>query len=201
MTQSFEDVPRLPIDDVMEDLNKDEDNDDPDERRPIRLLDSRIQNDGELSDSEDEGEGGRRDRSSHRDPDSASSGGRRFGVGVGIMGAAPLAGATATAIAGSGGPSAHTTIDSIVQPEEDADTAKEDMDVDKPTARSESPFQVEADEAPYRSDTGIEDDKSVVQALSQLGVVPDENPAEKSNGIHVDSRPVISDSAIDPALQ
>ena len=51
------DIPRLPIDDIMNDPNRDEDTIDPDERRSMRMLDSRIQRDDELSDSEDEGEG------------------------------------------------------------------------------------------------------------------------------------------------
>ena len=55
-------------------------------RRPQRLLDSRRQADGELSDSDDEGEDDRRNHASHRDKDSiAPAGGRRFGAAVGIM--------------------------------------------------------------------------------------------------------------------
>lgn len=68
----------------MDDPNEDEDLIPPDERRPQRLLDSRRQNDGELSDSDDEGEDSRRDHASHRDPE-ASTSGRRFGTAVGIM--------------------------------------------------------------------------------------------------------------------
>ncbi len=71
----------------MDDPNADEDLIPPDERRPQRLLDSRRQADGEMSDSDDEGEDDRRDSRSHRDPDSAgpAGGGRRFGTAVGIM--------------------------------------------------------------------------------------------------------------------
>jgi len=50
-------VPHLPHDD---DDNMEEDMIDPDERRPRSERDRRIQPEGELSDSEDEGEGGRR---------------------------------------------------------------------------------------------------------------------------------------------
>ena len=53
------DIPSMPIDQALEDLNEDEDFIDPDDRRPMRLLDARRQADGELSDSDDEGEGGR----------------------------------------------------------------------------------------------------------------------------------------------
>lgn len=134
----FADIPRLPIDEALEDPNRDEDMLNPDERRPMRLLDSLIQRDDELSDSEDEGEGGRRNQARHRDPESVTtSPGRRL-AGVGIMGAAPpgagsavaaaasssstgtaASAASASALAGasgsgtgvgSGGPSAHSVV-------------------------------------------------------------------------------------------
>jgi len=57
-------VPRIERDD--EDDEMDEDLTDPDERRPQHALDARIQRDGELSDSDDEGEGGRRHRKDRR---------------------------------------------------------------------------------------------------------------------------------------
>ncbi|KAG6881789.1 hypothetical protein C0992_000203, partial [Termitomyces sp. T32_za158] len=47
-------IPSMPIDDVLDDPNRDEDFEDMDERRPQRLMDSRRQADGELSDSDDE---------------------------------------------------------------------------------------------------------------------------------------------------
>lgn len=116
----------------MDDPNQDEDTVDPDERRPMRLLDSMVQPEGELSDSEDEGEGGRRNHARRRDPDSVSNGvGRRFGVGVGIMGAATPAGGTAS---GSGGPSAHTSIPRLMADSSTAgaetETGSDSMDVD-----------------------------------------------------------------------
>jgi histone deacetylase 1/2 len=88
----------------MDDMNQDEDMVDPDERRPQRILDRRVQADGELSDSDDEGEGGRRDHASHRgSPSSNGSGGHKFGLGMGIM--------TAPAISTHGaGPSGHMTL-------------------------------------------------------------------------------------------
>jgi len=96
----------MPIDEQMDDMNQDEDMDDPDERRPQRILDRHVQADGELSDSDDEGEGGRRDHASHRGSPSSNgsrSGGHRFGMGVGIM--------TAPAVSTHGaGPSGHTTL-------------------------------------------------------------------------------------------
>jgi histone deacetylase 1/2 len=74
------------MDAQVEDPNEDEDLISPDVRRPQRLLDSRRQADGELSDSDDEGEDDRRNHASHRDNDIiASSGARRFGAAVGIM--------------------------------------------------------------------------------------------------------------------
>jgi len=100
------DVPVLPIDAEMDDMNEDEDMLDPDDRRPQRILDRRVQADGELSDSDDEGEGGRRDHASHRGSPSSNgsnSGGHKFGMGVGIL--------TAPAASTHGaGPSGHTTL-------------------------------------------------------------------------------------------
>ena len=100
-------MPELPIDADMADMNQDEDMIDPDERRPQRLLDERIQADGELSDSDDEGEGGRRDHASHRGSPSSNGSqpvvGHKFGMGVGIM-TAP------TASTHGAGPSGHTTL-------------------------------------------------------------------------------------------
>lgn len=83
------DIPRIPIDDLMDDLNQDEDTADPDDRRNQRLLDSRVQADGELSDSDDEGDGGRRDHKSHKDDEPMH--GRKFSVATGIMNAGPAA--------------------------------------------------------------------------------------------------------------
>lgn len=88
-----------------------------------------MQRDDELSDSEDEGEGGRKNHARHRDSDNAvSPSGRRFGVGVGIMGAAPPGAGTAAGGAsttGSGGPSAHTAVEKLVKK-----TGDEPIDVD-----------------------------------------------------------------------
>jgi len=96
------DIPRLPIDDLMDDPNQDEDTVDRDERRPIWLRDSTIQKDGELSDSEDEGEGERRDHASHRDADTVTPNvGRQVRVGI-------MAGAGHST--GTGGASTHTSI-------------------------------------------------------------------------------------------
>lgn len=75
------DIPHGPLDAQMDDPNEDEDLIPPDVRRPRRLLDSRRQADGELSDSDDEGEDDRRNHQSHREPDVT----RRFGTTTGIM--------------------------------------------------------------------------------------------------------------------
>ncbi|KAG8943678.1 histone deacetylase [Tulasnella sp. 424] len=60
----MQEVPRLPHDD--EDPNEDEDMVDPDERRPQQMRDKLVQNDQDLSDSEDEGSGGRRNHENHK---------------------------------------------------------------------------------------------------------------------------------------
>lgn len=88
-TNKYSDIPRIPIDDLMDDLNQDEDAADPDDRRNQRHLDTRVQADGELSDSDDEGDGGRRDHKSHKDDEPMH--GRKFSVATGIMNAGPAA--------------------------------------------------------------------------------------------------------------
>ncbi|KAI5991572.1 histone deacetylase complex catalytic component RPD3 [Pisolithus albus] len=98
--------------DMMDDMNQDEDFIPSNERRHRRLLDPRVQADGEFSDSDDEGEGGRRDHSNYRERGSQSrshssetedGGMRKFGIGVGILTSGP-SGSTHGA-----GPSGHTT--------------------------------------------------------------------------------------------
>ncbi|KAG2754481.1 histone deacetylase complex catalytic component RPD3 [Suillus brevipes Sb2] len=134
------DIPKMPIDDDMDDLDRDEDLIPPDVRRHRRLLDSRIQADGELSDSDDEGEGGRRDHAQHRDRDSEPrsrsseadiAGGRRFGIGVGIL-SSGAAGSTHGA-----GPSGHTT---MVRP---VLSGHLPMEVDTPTTTESGPTPIE----------------------------------------------------------
>jgi histone deacetylase 1/2 len=94
----------MPIDAVLDDPGEEADLIPPDTRRHRRLLDSRRQADGELSDSDDEGEGGRTNHVSHRDPDSTSrtsgnegAGGRKFGIMASASTAFPA------------GPSGHST--------------------------------------------------------------------------------------------
>ncbi|XP_006454763.1 hypothetical protein AGABI2DRAFT_198321 [Agaricus bisporus var. bisporus H97] len=99
----MQDRPTMPIDALMDDLNQDEDEEDPNERLPQRLLDSRIRPDGDYSDSEDEGDG-RRDHRSHRERghSSDSDGKLKFGMGIGIL-------ASSSGITHGAGPSGHTT--------------------------------------------------------------------------------------------
>lgn len=132
------DIPSLPIDDMIEDPNKDDDLIPPNERRPRRLLDARRQKDGELSDSDDEGEGGRRNHAHHRDRDSASrsdgndsaTNPRKFGMGVGIM-SSMQAGTTHGA-----GPSGHTTIPPVIAHVPSRDGSA--MEVDEANSTSEN---------------------------------------------------------------
>ena len=92
----------MPIDDILDDPNRNEDFESRDIRRPQRLLDSRRQADGELSDSDDEGEGGRRNHMRYRDSDSVED--HKFGMGVGIL--VPSTSSNMQAA----GPSGHTTV-------------------------------------------------------------------------------------------
>jgi len=119
----------MPIDEILEDPDADEDLIEPNERRPMRLLDSRIQADGELSDSDDEGEGGRRDHASKRDKDTeeeSNAGTHKFGMGGGILNSGGLN-------THGAGPSGHTTAVRILSA-----TTKDSnsMDVDSPSAES-----------------------------------------------------------------
>lgn len=112
----------MPIDEMIDDPNQDEDLIPPNERRPMRLLDSRIQNDGELSDSDDEGEGGRRNHASHRE---GASSGHKFGAAVG--GSIMDSGFSAP----HAGPSVHTTAARFLS------TAQMDTDTDSAPAQTE----------------------------------------------------------------
>jgi len=68
-------VPRVPVLDD-QDENEDEDMVDPDDRRPQQARDKQVQHDQDLSDSEDEGTGGRRDRQDRKKKPSIMDGGR-----------------------------------------------------------------------------------------------------------------------------
>lgn len=108
----------------MDDISRDDDLIPPDDRRPQRLLDSLIQPDGELSDSEDEGEGGRRDHAHHksRERDSPSAG-PKFGLGVGIL--------NSVAATHGAGPSSH----GVALPRA-LDSMEPGMEVDMSSARA-----------------------------------------------------------------
>ncbi|TFK20159.1 histone deacetylase complex, catalytic component RPD3 [Coprinopsis marcescibilis] len=161
------DIPSMPIDADLEDPNQDEDMEDPNDRRPMRLLDSRIQHDGELSDSDDEGDGDRRDHASHKerqtngDRDRQGSG-HKFGMGVGIL--ASSSGATHGA-----GPSGHTTAARILsapRPE------VAPMDVDTPTSESAPATEESAGPAPEANGTDV--------AQPPAPPTPAEEPAQEA---------------------
>ncbi|KAF7306643.1 Histone deacetylase [Mycena indigotica] len=96
--KSCSDIPSMPIDMALDDPNADEDLIPPDSRRHRRLLDSRRQGDGELSDSDDEGEGGRKNHADHKTAESIGDNvARKFGI------------MSAATTASGAGPSAHTT--------------------------------------------------------------------------------------------
>jgi len=120
------DIPHLPIDELMDDLNHDEDTIDPDDRRNQRLLDTRVQADGELSDSDDEGEGGRRNQHSHKG-DGGMVAARKFVTTTGIMNPG------ASAASHGAGPSAHppTSIPTVLLSETEME-AMEIEDIDDP---------------------------------------------------------------------
>ena len=154
----------MPIDLTLEDPNQDEDMDDPNIRRQRRLLDSSIQNDGELSDSDDEGEGGRRNHASHRERDSIGPAvSRRFGVG--IMGGGPAG-------ASSGGPSMHTIVPPIVMGSSGFQTPghSENMDIDEEVPRTNGHLSQNFTTAPSTTapamKNGINGHSSVLESTS-----------------------------------
>lgn len=125
------DIPRVPgIDSLMDDPNEDEDLIPPDTRRVTRLLDSVVQHDGELSDSEDEGEGGRRNHASHhgdeteREPSEES--GARMVIARATTTKAPMGIMNPSSTQGAG-PSAggNSTVEAV---------ATSSMDVDDPSS-------------------------------------------------------------------
>lgn len=132
------DVPRLPIDDMIEDPDVDDALIPPDIRRPQRLLDALRQRDDEFSDSDDEGEGGRRNHASHRERDSVGpSSGRRFGAAVGIMstgtthGVGPSVAPPVTVPVVSAAPAA-TPTPALATAPSFVSSGPSDMDVDDP---------------------------------------------------------------------
>ncbi|EPS99119.1 hypothetical protein FOMPIDRAFT_1124910 [Fomitopsis schrenkii] len=117
----MQDVPRIPIDDIMDDPDEGEDTISKDERRPQRLLDSRRQADGELSDSDDEGEGGRRNHARHAERDGVATGASRRAA-VGIMTTGTTHGLGPSAVANvANAPVANTTAGSSGQSDMDID--------------------------------------------------------------------------------
>ncbi|KAK0198581.1 histone deacetylase complex catalytic component RPD3 [Armillaria mellea] len=147
----MQDIPMLPIDDEMDDLNRDDDLIPKDIRRPQRMLDVRRQADGELSDSDDEGEGGRRNHASHRlrrsrSRERSNSVGRKFGMpSVGILAAGPTA--------AHAGPSGQTTIARFLA------SSSTKMEVDTPTSDATSSGDNENGTIPIEQ---IADDAMVV---------------------------------------
>ena len=127
----------MPIDNALDDPNADEDLISPDERRHRRVIDARRQADGELSDSEDEGEGGRRNHARYRDLDTSrrssgteGTGTRKFGMGVGIM----SSGQASSAHHGAG-PSSNTPVARILSA---ANAGIQPMDLDDTPSTSEN---------------------------------------------------------------
>lgn len=97
---------------MLDDPNQDEDLISPDNRRPVGILDSRRQADGELSDSDDEGMGGRRNEA---DYSSKRTRGSSPTLPNGNAGAPGRSGIMMTAPGHApGGPSSHTTAERIL---------------------------------------------------------------------------------------
>ena len=122
------------MDEALDDANRDEDMADPNERRPQAALDARVQNDGELSDSDDEGEGGRRDHASHKERDTVAAPGRRAAVGImstgTTHGVGPSGAGVTTAAASGSGAGAQAGTGGV--------TEQSDMEVDEGTPLSQT---------------------------------------------------------------
>jgi histone deacetylase 1/2 len=178
----------MPIDAQMDDPNEDEDLISLDERRPRRLLDHLRQKDDEFSDSDDEGEGGRRNHARYRDKDSVdSNGSHKFGIGGGILTSGP-------ANTHGAGPSAHTTAVQIL-----SSAAAQDMDIDSPPSTGGTGSGNEdGSSGPAPATEAAEDSKSATSSASR----PDESdPKEidqvegRSEHMPVDDIPKASTSS------
>jgi histone deacetylase 1/2 len=153
----------MPIDMQLED-NEDEDLISQDQRRPSRLLDHLRQKDDEFSDSDDEGEGGRRNHARYRDKDSVeSNGNHKFGIGGGILTSGP-------ANTHGAGPSAHTTAVQIL-----SSAAAQDMDIDSPRSNGTGSGNEDGSSGPAPATEAAEDSKSATSSASR----PDEIDAKE----------------------
>ena len=168
------DVPHLPIDDLMDDLNQDEDTIDPDDRRNQRLLDSRVQADGELSDSDDEDGGGRKNKHSHKDDDDLVPA-RKFVTTTGIMNPG------ASAASHGAGPSAHppTSIPTAL-------VTAEEMDVDDGPAEEPSPEESN----PKPVDETEKEGQPQVEPKNTLEEKPEPTLAPSANDKPVQDKPM-----------
>ena len=175
------DIPHLPIDDLMDDLNRDEDTIDPDDRRNQRLLDSRVQADGELSDSDDEGEGGRKNQHSHKDNDELIPA-RKFVTTTGIMNPG------ASAASHGAGPSAHppTSIPTAL-------VTADEMDVDDILTKEPSVGRSKL------ADTMEMEDQPQPRAESTVKERPAQTPVPLAEDTPAQERPV-EDAGQDTAL-
>jgi histone deacetylase 1/2 len=164
------DIPHLPIDDLMDDLNQDEDTVDPDDRRNQRLLDSRVQADGELSDSDDEGEGGRKNQHSHKDDDGLVPA-RKFVTTTGIMNPG------ASAASHGAGPSAH--------PPSSIPTAlvtADEMDVD------DAPAEEPSTEEHKPADSTEKEDRPAAESIVEEKPAP--TPAPPADDTPIQDKPM-----------
>jgi len=166
------DIPHLPIDELMDDPNQDEDTNDPDDRRNQRLLDSRVQADGELSDSDDEGEGGRKNQHSHKDDDELVPA-RKFVTTTGIMNPG-----ASTASHGAG-PSAHppTSIPTAL-------ITADEMDVD------DVPAEDPSTEEPKLADITEKEDQPQPAAESTVEEKSAPTPAPPADNPPVQDKPM-----------
>lgn len=150
----------------MDDLNEDDDLIPPDERRHTRLLDPRRQADGELSDSDDEGEDDRRNVQSHRDPDSVGiTTAKRLPVGIMSTGTTHGIGPTVSQSVVA----AHVTSSS---------TAQSDMDVDDDEPPLAETVRARAKARPSEADAmAVDQPAEEVSSTSQAGDAPAAAPA------------------------
>ncbi|KAH8100507.1 histone deacetylase [Cristinia sonorae] len=174
----MQDVPRVPLDAVMDDPNEDEELIPKDVRRPQRLLDARRQADGELSDSDDEGEDDRRNHHSNKSPDSvAHPTGRRAAVGIMSTGSTHgigTSGATAVAATSSG---AASSAQSDVEMADDAPPPK-----NSPIRESMVP----------KSPANTSKERAKVTAVSNTAT--DSSSKEEAMDVETESRPAPPES-------
>jgi histone deacetylase 1/2 len=192
----YADIPHVAaIDALMDDPNEDEDLIPHDTRRVTRLLDSVVQNDGELSDSDDEGEGGRRNHASARDEDDAmatdvpasnpetrSTTGEPPVVATLTTAPAPTGILTPSTTQGAGPSTSGTAVHPVPSVPADGPEAMVTSPMDKTATPALPSIQDSSERAPLDSDASMEVDGATAKPPSTTGLQVEATSTAASEG-------------------